>query len=473
MTGDVIELFRAAAHAHPHRVALSVGDESLTYERLDRWSDAIAARLGTLSPSPTRVALPARKAPHTYAAILGILKARCAYVPLPAEGPAARWSVLLERCAARVVVDPTGEVPGPVRLDVLPEGQPAEPKGARPEDEAYTLFTSGSTGVPKGVRITRGNLAAYVHHARTLAPFTAEDRFTQFFALTFDLSVHDLFVPWSIGAQVCVPGDAEALTPAAFVRRCGITVWFSAPSVLALMSRTRTLTAGALPSVRQAFFCGEALPMPAVEAFRLAAPAAKVTNLYGPTETTIAISAYPLPGNMREHGDIAPIGRLFPGHRHRIVDGELLVTGPQLSPGYVNDPGADAAAFIQDNEGVRWYRTGDRVEEDAHGILHFRGRRDDQVKILGHRVEPGEVDAAVRSFLEGGDCATVPMNGPSGTRLVTFIDAPCDRAALLRHLQEHLPAYMLPDRIIALDALPLTAHGKVDRHALKALAAHG
>ena len=470
---DVIQQFRTIARANAERPALIVGGETITYRRLDRWSDAIAARMAAAAPEAARVAVVGHKEAHTYAAILGILKAGCAYVPLPPEGPQPRWERMLERSQAVACISGSDAPRNMPLVDTAEHGQPAPSRTIHPAQEAYVLFTSGSTGGPKGVRITHANLTAYIGHARQLAPFTPDDRFTQLFALTFDLSVHDLFVPWTLGASAVVPGTADMLAPAAYVRQHAITAWFSSPSLAALMERTRALKPNALPGLRQAFFCGEALPWRTARAFAQAAPAADITNLYGPTETTIAVAAYPVPVNNAPDMDIVPIGRPFPGHRHRIVEEELWIQGPQVSPGYAGDDEATARVFVPDTGDGRWYRTGDRVREDAEGLLHYLGRTDDQVKVRGHRVEPAEIDAAVRAFPGSGHCATVPTSSDGVTRLVTFIDGGCNSARLLHHLREQLPAHMVPERIISLETLPLNAHGKVDREHLKVLAAHG
>lgn len=477
MTGmngvDVIQRFRGIASTQPGRPALIAGGDTLSYAELERWSDALAARVAHATDASARVAVIARKEASTYAAILGILKAGRTYVPLPPEGPAVRWQRMLDRTeAAACMAAPDAPAGLPVIATARGDGAPP-PVEPDPGRDAYILFTSGSTGGPKGVRITHGNLSAYIGHARSLGHFSADDRFTQLFALTFDLSLHDLFVPWSLGACVVVPDEGDALSPAGYVRRHGITAWFSSPSLAALMERTRALGPGAMPTLRHAFFCGEALHQGTVRAFARAAPAAAIVNLYGPTETTIAVTAYQVPVINAADTGIVPIGRPFPGHRHRLVEEELWISGPQVSPGYAGDAEATDRAFVTGPDGVRWYRTGDRARMGTDDVLHFRGRIDDQVKVRGHRVEPAEVDAAVRTFPGAGHCLTVPSEGTGTTRLITFIDGPCESTRLLQHLREQLPAHMVPERIVQLPELPLNAHGKVDREQLKRLAAHG
>lgn len=476
---DPVHLFQASARRWPERTALLLGGRSFTYAQLATWSDAIAARLIDAGARGERVALVASREAATYASILGILKAGCSYVPLPPDGPPARWSAMLQR--AHVVTGIAHPALDPFIGRAVPNGT-ADPVPARssaaiatgPDDEAYVLFTSGSTGGPKGVSVSRANVAAYLQHLLGAYAFSPEDRFTQFFALTFDLSVHDLFVCWGAGACLCVPDDDAPLRAAAFAREQRITIWFSVPTLPELMLRMRSLRSNALPELRLAFFCGEPLPRPIAKAFAEAAPAARLINLYGPTETTIAITAHEItPDDLLADG-IVPIGRAFPRHVAIVRDEELLLSGPQVGRGYVNDEAAKAHAFVAlpDHPG-RWYRTGDRVRQDADGTLHHLGRTDDQVKVRGHRVEPAEVDAVIAPLLAGGRSVTVPFNSQGSTRLATFIDVPMEERTLLDACRDQLPAYMVPERIIVLDQWPLNAHGKTDRRRLTEIAAHG
>lgn len=464
---DPILLFEQAAALWPERPALQVGGEVYSYQRLDGWSDAIAERIVRAGHQGRRVAFVATKEASSYAAILGILKAGCAYVPLPAEGPAARWSSMLDQAGVQALVGDVVQA----GLTSIPSVEGHAVFRDRPVgEEAYVLFTSGSTGGPKGVSVSRANVAAYLAHQRITYSLNEHDRFSQFFALTFDLSVHDIFLCWSVGACSCVPSAQDMLRAVTFARDERITVWFSVPSLAMLMHRTRALTPGSLSTVRLAYFCGEPLTWPVARVFGQAAPQARVINLYGPTEATIAITAYELGPRMGEDG-IVPIGKVFNGSIARVVEEELQLGGPQVSAGYVGNTRATEAAFITD-AGVRWYRTGDRVRKDAEGVFHFLGRIDDQVKIMGHRVEPSEVDVALGPLVQGS-VFTVAHRGADRVRLYTFVDVPFDHAALMNELRTTLPAYMLPERIIGVETMPTTPHGKLDRKALLALIEHG
>lgn len=432
----------------------------------------VAAALIEKGASGQRVAFIANRTAGSYAAVLGILKAGAAYVPLHPGGPPARWTSMLRLAEVRFALNDIGvAVENVIRLPSLSEAQRSTSALHVAGEEAYVLFTSGSTGLPKGVCISNANVASYVEHMLAAYPFGVGERFTQYFALTFDLSVHDLFVCWGSGGCLFVPEEEGGLRAAAFARRNDIAVWFSVPSAASMAVRIRDLEPGTLPSLKLAFFCGEALPWTTAQAFAKAAPKARLINLYGPTESTIAITAYELDRSASERTGNVPIGKLFPGHMSLVENGELLVHGPQVAKGYINDPLRTDQVFVERNDARgKWYRTGDRVSVDPNGDLHFKGRIDDQVKILGHRVEPGEVDSVIRPLLVGGNCATVPVLIGSVLRLVTFIDVPADTLALFDACRTLLPSYMVPDRFIVVGSLPMTAHGKVDRKQLITLA---
>lgn len=493
---DPIHLFQRSAERWPERVALEVGGRSLSYRELDERSNALANRLITLGAEGQRVAFAARRdGSWAYIAILAILKAGASCVPLLPDGPLQRWRMMVERCGARFILGH----PEPSTVELAFREQQSgvlwcdahdgdersvqlEPRVAPGAGEAYVMFTSGSTGGPKGVSVLRSNVAAYLRQFLSAYSFVPEDRFSQHFALPFDLSVHDLFVTWSSGACLCVPSDQGGLRAAAWARRERITVWFSVPSLAAVMRRTRALSQASLLDLRFAFFCGEALLWELVSDWHRAAPNARVMNLYGPTEATIAITAYEVTGPAPGEGGLVPIGRPF-GTNKTILDrldgmadneGELLLGGEQVAAGYVNAPEATARAFVNmPGSPGTWYRTGDHVRLTNDGELQFIGRVDHQLKVLGHRVEPGEVDETLAGILDGGNAVTVPVVLGGVTRLVTYVDVQAEVGELLDHLRERLPAHFVPERIIVLDELPRTPNGKWDRPRLIRLAQDG
>ncbi|MEZ4384391.1 MAG: amino acid adenylation domain-containing protein [Nannocystaceae bacterium] len=521
------EFLRAAAD-HPERPALVVDGETLSYSALRRRALAIAAtlqgrRVASADDHPAEAPLTCVLGQRSAAGFAGILGALCSgrgYVPMLPSYPAARIALMIRRSRAReLVVDGGGlrlladvlaAVDAPLRVlmpdaavdpalrerfadkhTLLGADDLADPAAWAPpvvsrDAAAYLLFTSGSTGEPKGVAVAHRNIVRFLDVVRERYDLRPEDRFSHMFEVTFDLSLFDLFGAWSSGACLCCPDGKQRLLPARYVGDAGLSVWFSVPSTALLMKDTRTLEAGAFPGLRLALFCGEALTVPVAAAFAEAAPAAIVENLYGPTELTLACTLYRYEAGdpALADADVVPIGAPFPGMRAKVVDealrevaagdsGELIVAGPQVALGYWDDPARTAASFVRPpGEDALFYRTGDRVRLDADGVLRFLGRLDHQVKIRGFRVELGEVEAVLRR--EAGVDAAVAVGWPvtsSGCAggIVAFLDdAAVDVRALRRRLMEHLPRYMLPTQVKIVDAFPLNANGKIDRNALRA-----
>lgn len=355
-------------------------------------------------------------------------------------------------------------------------------------DILYIMYTSGTTGTPKGVPISHGNVMHYINGLNDLLDIGADDRFTQLFDLTFDLSMHDIFLTWSVGGCLCVPDRMELIAPKKYIERERITVWFSVPSVLAMMAKLRLLEDGAYPDIRYGLFCGEALPQDLASAWIGAAPNSVVINLYGPTEATIAFTEFQV--NRKDCADAAykngviPIGKVFGDNEaciisedeHIISDigeaGELCLSGPQITEGYINNPEQNAARFFVDEQTkIRWYKTGDRVYEDnALGYIYL-GRMDHQVKIRGYRVELAEIENELRAASGSAHVAAIAWPVDEALRaegVVAFLVAPTvDIDAIHQKCAENLVDYKRPSSLYILDALPLNANGKVDRNALK------
>jgi amino acid adenylation domain-containing protein len=278
-------------------------------------------------------------------------------------------------------------------------------------DTAYLLFTSGSTGVPKGVAVSQSNAVAYMEYAAKRFGIHGRDRCSQNFDLTFDLSVHDLFTCWDAGATLC-PYAEQTLTPATLVEEKKLTVWFSVPSVAMFASKLGLLEPGAFPTLRWSLFCGEALSSSLAAAWQAAANNSILENLYGPTEATIAITYYRWDSATSPAEcvrGLVPIGWPFDGQQVCAVNedlapvpfgesGELCLGGSQVTRGYLNDPEKTAKSFVRlKHTGDQvWYRTGDLVRQDERGCLFYLGRRDFQVKVNGYRVELQEIDLVLR-----------------------------------------------------------------------------
>ena len=511
--------FLAHAASRPDAPALVVQGVSRTYGELERtariWAHAIVQALGR---RPERIGVFGHRSEVSYTGVLAALFSGATFVPLNRTFPPARTRKMIEAALLdAIIVDGSSsaqlkeivEPLRPVPLLLLPETDPKEFVGGErvvlgsadlarigplaalppviPGDVAYLLFTSGSTGVPKGVPVTHGNVLHFLDVITERYGITADDRFSQTFDQTFDLSVFDLFVAWERGASVYAMQPLELLAPTRFVTRNELTVWFSVPSIPALMRKKGFLKPGGFPSLRLSLFCGEPLPAASAEAWQSAAPNSILENLYGPTELTIACLLHrwdPERSPALCVNGMVPIGRPFPGLGAMILDdelrpveaggaGELCVTGPQTVPGYWQDEAKTAERFvtipISAATTVRAYRTGDRVSRHANGEYVYLGRVDHQIKVLGHRVELGEIEAALRADPAVVEAVAVGWPVESGTAqgIVAFVSgSQIDTVRLIDSVRARLPDYMTPREIQVIDLMPLNPNGKIDRNAL-------
>ena len=352
-------------------------------------------------------------------------------------------------------------------------GQPAA------ADDAYHMFTSGSTGEPKGVPITRANLAAYVVCITDFIPFPDKARFSQFFDLSFDLSMHDIFVAVHAGGTIVPPSALDLLLPANYVEHNKIDVWFSVP-VLAQVACQGYSAEKNRHKLSLALFCGEALPTQYINKFRVfIQPDAAIYNLYGPTEATIACTGLEL-GDEDCDYPIAPIGTPFGWNiaclyaDGDIIDanadgqeGELLLAGPQVFGGY--RPAQDAETFVE-KSGIAWYRSGDLVRFQ-NGKFHHLGRLDNQIKIRGHRIEYGEIEVAFRKAFDLDFVAAFAKGDYEEKKicLAYVADKPIEEA---EGDLATLPDYMRPQDLYRVEHIPTNINGKVDRDKLSAIVAN-
>ncbi|HSU16783.1 amino acid adenylation domain-containing protein, partial [Longimicrobium sp.] len=523
------ERIAAQAARTPSAVAVEGGDRAVTYAELEDRAARLARRLHALGVQPGRIAaVRAERSVDAVAAILAVLKAGGAYLPLDPAYPAERQAYMLADSGAALLLDGTGAgapagYAGRVaelaaELAALESSPPFVDEVAEPEDLAYVIYTSGSTGRPKGVAVPHRCLSAYVDAARQAYALTPADRFLQFAPLGFDSSVEELFAPLAVGATMVLRDEEMLQSVDGFWRaaeRWRLTV-ASLPTafwheIAAAMERA----APPVPaSLRVMILGGErALPERVASWRRRVGDGVQLINSYGPTETTVAATLH----EVRADEPVVPIGRPMPGYRVRVLDaslrpvpagipGELFVGGTGVARGYLHRPGATAERFVPDpfaaEPGARLYRTGDlvrwrevrecesaRVREwngDAEGgeavphapthspthALEFLGRTDDQVKVRGFRIEPGEIESLLRRYPGVRDAVVaVREDEPGDRRLVAYL-VPADGAmpvdAVRAAVRAELPAYMVPSAFVALDALPMTPSGKVDRRALPA-----
>ena len=509
----------AQAEHRPEAPAVQLHGESLTYAELETAANRLARQLRAIGAGRgERVALLLPKSPQAVVAILATLKAGAAYVPLDIASPVARLRPMLERTApccilteagvAALVADLVADMPGRAAIgwlddappDTLAAGAadfgaadlaavPASPieAGGADDDPAYILFTSGSTGIPKGVVISHASVRHFVDWATAYFGLGADDRASGHSPLHFDLSVFDLFGTLGAGGQLHLVPPGLSVAPDAiprFIREHALTQWFSVPSLLTYLVKFDAVHPGDFPSLRRLLWCGEVLPVPVLATLMQRLPHVTFTNLYGPTEATIASSYYTVPAVPQADATV-PIGRACAGEALHVLDeargpvapgvvGELYIGGVGLSPGYWRDPEKTAAAFVTTGDGRRLYRTGDLARVDAEGLVYFLGRADSQVKSRGYRIELGEIEAALHHLPELQEAAVVAVdtNGFEGAMICcAYAPAPgagVTAASLRRALAALLPAYMLPARWRRLECLPKNVNGKIDRPALRA-----
>ena len=486
--------FTDSVRRGPDRAALVVAGQRLSYIELDAVSREMAARVtAATGPRPGRVGLLAAGSVAAYAGYLGVLRGGGTVVPLSEDYPAGRNRQILELAELDAVLADEGQdtsLADGTGVPVMTVGEddvkralhayPAAPAddALDPEGSAYILVTSGSTGVPKGVPIRHRNLDAFVRHHLARYRVGPGSRMSQTFGLTFDPSVFDMFVAWGGGATLVVPSRSELVDPVGFVNDHALTHWYSVPSIVSMVRTAGALVPGSLPTLRHSLFAGEQLTLDQAQAWSDAALRSTVENLYGPTELSVTVTAYRLPADRsawpRTSNGTVPIGRIYPHLDHRIAagTGELQVRGPQRFGGYL-DPADNQGRFCEPGQHSgsipsteAWYRTGDRVALEDGGLVHL-GRLDQQVKIMGRRLELGDVESAIRQWGGLDDVVVIAAPGPGGEHRLTAVysgsqAAPAD---LRTRLRPHLPVHMLPARFVHMDTLPLNANGKVDRQA--------
>ncbi|MBZ4423313.1 non-ribosomal peptide synthetase, partial [Myxococcus sp. RHSTA-1-4] len=491
--------FESQALRTPDAPALSFGDERLTYRQLLQRVLRLSARLRALGVRPdVPVGLCVQRSPDMVAGMLAILHAGGAYLPLDPGYPAERLAYMLRDSGAAVLVTQrhlAGLLPTD-GVQVLPleealDGEPASAPGpARAESLAYVIYTSGSTGQPKGVMVPHGTVANFFGAMDALPGLGSPGTWLAVTSNSFDIHVLELLWTLARGFHVVLHDEqaasrtGTALPLPEVLRRHPITHLQCTPS----FARTLVLapeSVSALGTLRHLLIGGEALPGPLAKQLREALPAVALTNMYGPTETTVWSSTHAV--TEEEPPATVSIGSPIANTRLYVLDahgqpavpgapGELYIAGEGVVRGYLGRPGLTAERFVPDPfsgvPGGRMYRTGDLARWRRDGTLDFLGRADFQVKLRGFRIEPGEVEAALLAFAGVREAAALVREGaPGDARLLGYVsaDAGLDMDALRAHLQRRLPDHMVPSALLRLDALPLTANGKLDRRALMAL----
>jgi D-alanine--poly(phosphoribitol) ligase subunit 1 len=480
---NLIERIDRWAAVAPEATAHISDGKTLTYGELRKHSDALACYLTErLGEDRRPIAVLGHREPEMLIAFLGAVKSGRPYVPLDTALPQQRIDKILASSHVALVLTPKDVL----QFSALQVRGPAT--GVQGDEPFYILFTSGSTGEPKGVIITLTCLEHFITW------MLAEQRFTELGEVflnqapfSFDLSVMDLYCSLATGGTLFSVSRDLIANPKELYRALtssGVTTWVSTPSFAQMCLVEEKFSGTMLPRVRRFLFCGETLPPQTAAQLLKRFPKAEVWNMYGPTEATVATTSIRIDAAILERYSPLPVGRAMPGSQILIVNGkrellpanqrgEIIIAGPNVSPGYLARPELTADAFFQ-YQSQRAYRTGD-LGRFRDNLLFFEGRMDEQIKLSGYRIELGDVEANLRALAIVRDALVIPVikDGTAKSLAAFVVLAARDDAShfnlshrLRNQLSKRLPSYMLPRKFVFLDAFPITANGKIDRASL-------
>lgn len=490
----VTQLVRQKAMANPTATALISQGRAYSYQWLINRSDSLASSIQAVCPEGGGVALLTARTPEAIAAMLAIATAGCMVVPLSGQLPASRLAYILKDADIKLIVSdetimvPEGSSTLPV-INLFADGHvPApQPKPIHPETPAYCIYTSGTSGNPKGVVVNHGNLSNFIQNTIPGYGMTPSDRVLQFAALTFDASVEEIWTTWCAGATLIIRDEEMISSPERFLTQCedlALTVLDLPTAYFHHLAGTLAAETTRIPeSLRLIILGGEALQPAMVKRWQqLAGNRPKLINTYGPTETTVVTTWSTIPDPLTDQPLL--IGKPIPGSQVYVVDqhlrtvlpgvsGELLIGGKSVASGYLNQPELNRHAFIQMPfaPDTTLYRSGDLVKFHSTGELEFIGRIDDQLKIRGFRIEPAEIEAVVGGWPGIHDAVVGPFNDDQKGLILCcwyVADEEADLDELRGWIEWQLPDYMVPAAWVKITSIPLTTSGKVDRRQLPA-----
>lgn len=487
-------------------IAISCQGQSITYSDLNTRSLKLASLITDYEFSKETVAIIGKKKISSYVAILGSIYAGCNYTPLNDSYNISKIKSILEITNAKIIIGESSSLnklkekgidiskfkiilndnlensdfKSLIQTNIL-----ITPISNNLDDLCYILFTSGSTGKPKGVKINNSNILEFIKNMSLTYDLKPGFRASQTFDFSFDPSISDIFFTWFKGGTLCVLPEEEKLIPTDFIKRERINFWNSVPSIAAFMERMGHLKSNNFPSLKYSMFCGEQFPKSIADSWKKAAPNSTVENLYGPTEATIYISRFNYLEKFNDENfknGILPIGNPFEDHDVIIIDkdfnelengkiGELCFSGKQLSTGYLNDLEKSNDVFVN-FKNKRWYKTGDIGFKNKMGYVECLGRKDNQIKISGRRIEIGEIEFVLSKFKKTKNAVVIPVRDERDIVIgcFAFIDASISKEEELEirsKSTQYLDKVFFPKRIITIEKFPLNNSGKIDRNKLK------
>ena len=484
---DILERLRYWSHIHPDQPAHCSDGRLLTYRELEDHSDALAAHLSSFAPdNHAPLAVVGHKEPEMLVAFLAAVKSGHPYIPIDVSTPAQRIEKIIEISHAFVCLTP--QKVEEQLADLKGQESAFTPRIIAPQEPWYIIYTSGSTGEPKGVVITTACLESFVKWmVKEQCPREQKEVFLNQAPFSFDLSVMDLYMSLATGATLYSITKDEIGEPSQLfisLARSNVTIWVSTPSFAQMCLTEPTFSEQMLPGLHKFLFCGETLPPDVAAKLIHRFPAAEVWNTYGPTEATCATTSVQITNSVLAQYNPLPVGHPKPDCQIIIANedglpsaqntrGEIIIAGPNVSPGYLNEPALTERTFFI-HAGQRAYRTGDLGHFD-HGLLFFDGRRDNQVKLHGYRIELGDIESNLLALPSVLDAVVIPfLKDGRPNFLVAFVILKDPPSAVdfeftrqfKRTLGAHIPAYMLPRKFVFMDKFPMTVNGKADRRKL-------